>query len=396
VRDDPLRHALKRATEKRTASRCGAHRLAIVKVGFSLETTMSNSSSLSAFIAKDGRSTAIASEAGAQRLSLDRLQAFEAHRLGLFIHFGISTFDGVELSKGDLSPSAFAPDHLDPDQWVQLARDAGAKYAVLTCKHVAGFALWPTRHSDYHIGASPLAGRDIVGEFVSACHRHGIKSGLYFCLWDNHNEFDSLMPTRADRLQREAPDASISCIHPWLTGSYAGPRYLEFVHRQLEELCTGYGELEEVWLDIPGVLGIADRVSLYRQLAQWQPNALIMSNNGHGDGSKYALDYAWPSDLVALERTLPCSGRGHQPWRSIHGQRYYLPTEVCDPMGREWFWTAQDRPRSDHELLGMCLVAQERGANLLLDVGPDPHGLITQEFSGALQRLGRNRRSLGL
>jgi alpha-L-fucosidase len=349
-----------------------------------------------AFLAKDGKSsTSIVAARGAQRLGVERLQAWESHRLGLFLHYGMSTYDGTELSKGTMPTSSFAPDQLDPEQWVRCAAAAGARYAVLTAKHTSGFALWPTAQGDYHIGLSPVAKRDIVAEFVAACRKHGVKPGLYYCLWDNHHELDSLMPTRADTLQRGTPDNSIHFVHNWLTASYAGAQYLAFVHAQLKELCCNYGALEELWLDIPGVLGIRDRIDLYRAIAGWQPDAVIMSNNGHGDGTKYEVDYAWPSDLIACERTLPNSGRGHQPWRTIHGQKYYLPIEVCDPMGSDWFATDNDRPRSDRELLGMCLVANERGANLLLDVGPDRHGLIPEAFAASLERLGRNRATLG-
>ena len=54
------------------------------------------------------------------------------------------------------------------------------------------------------------------------------------------------------------------------------------------------------------------------------------------------------------------------------------------------FYTENDQPRSDAELLGMYLTASSRGANLLLDVGPDKHGLIPDRYAGALSRLRRN------
>jgi len=47
-------------------------------------------------------------------------------------------------------------------------------------------------------------------------------------------------------------------------------------------------------------------------------------------------------------------------------------------------------PRSDAELLGMYLICRSRGANLLLDVPPDKHGLIPQKYIDALQKLKKN------
>ncbi|MBI3119376.1 MAG: alpha-L-fucosidase, partial [Candidatus Hydrogenedentes bacterium] len=84
---------------------------------------------------------------GDQRLSLEALQQWEALGYGMFIHFGMSTFVNNELPSGKDAPELYAPDQLDVDQWVQVARDAGMRYIMLTSKHVAGHCLWPTKHS---------------------------------------------------------------------------------------------------------------------------------------------------------------------------------------------------------------------------------------------------------
>ena len=47
-------------------------------------------------------------------------------------------------------------------------------------------------------------------------------------------------------------------------------------------------------------------------------------------------------------------------------------------------------PRSDADLLGMALICRSRGANLLLDIGPDRSGLVPPAFRDALARLGEN------
>jgi alpha-L-fucosidase len=155
-----------------------------------------------------------------------------------------------------------------------------------------------------------------------------------------------------------------------------------------------------VWIDIPGMLPRCYREELYRNITTWQPETVVMNNNGIGDGSNYPVinQYgvpcvgfdAWPADIIAIERFLPNSHTGHVKWREIEGKKYYMPGEVCDPIGREWFFTEEDQPRSDEELLGMYLLCISRGTNLLLDVGPDKHGLIPQKYVGALQRLRAN------
>src|SRR6185436_18362647 len=119
----------------------------------------------------------INSEKGKQRLSLEQLNVWEKLGYGMFIHFGMSTFDEDEFSKGDKPAGFYNPVNLDVTQWIDVAREAGMKYAVLTAKHVAGHCLWPTRHSNYHVGNSGNK-TDVVAAFVKACNQKGILPGL--------------------------------------------------------------------------------------------------------------------------------------------------------------------------------------------------------------------------
>ncbi len=337
-----------------------------------------------------GNADAAPDNGGDQRLSLERLKQWESLGYGMFIHFGMSTYDGAEFSSGELPASAYNPDQLDVDQWVQVARDAGMTYAVLTAKHVSGFCLWPTDHTDYHVGNSGNP-TDVVQAFVDACNRHGLKPGLYYCSWDNRHRFGSETPgtTHWDR-------------------SFTTREYRDFQLRQMEELLTRYGPLEEVWIDIPNLLGHDGRREQYDQIARLQPDAVVMMNGGHGDGHDLRYNKVWPTDLITLERGHP-SMRGYKPWRNVPRgahqtaarpgiaegyaeeppARCYIPGEQCDTLGQEWFHTDDDRPRSDEDLLGTRLIARARGVNLLLDVGPDRSGLIPQPSVDALQRLRR-------
>jgi alpha-L-fucosidase len=333
---------------------------------------------------------ATSNETGAQRLSLETLQQWEALKYGMFIHYGMSTYTGSETPDGSHPSTLYAPDKLDVDQWVCVARDAGMKYAVLTTKHVAGHCLWPTKLNDYHVGTSGNK-TDVVEAFVKACEKRGVLPGFYYCSWDNHNTFGSQTPSHTADWER----AQLGLI-PDTQLSFTSRAYMDFQSAQIDELLTQYGQVAEVWIDIPCVLPRFYRQELYDQIAGLQPQTVIMMNNGISDGSNYPIAKAWPADLIAIERFLPNSHTGHVKWREIEGKQYYMPGEVCDPIGREWFFTEADVPRSDEELLGMYLVSISRGTNLLLDVGPDKHGLIPEKYVSALQRLRANLDRLGL
>jgi alpha-L-fucosidase len=310
---------------------------------------------------------------GAQRLSLERLRKFEALGYGMFLHFGMSTFVANELPDGLAPATTYAPDRLDVDQWISAARDAGMKYAVLTTKHVAGHCLWPSKYADYTV-ANSTNKTDVVEQFVKACERRGVLAGFYYCSWDNHNRFGSKTPS----------DKEVG----W-KGAFTTSLYQTFQTNQITELLTQYGPIAETWIDIPGVLGRGYRTFLYEHIAKLQPDTVIMMNSGIGTQEKYNVDYAWPSDIISIERRLPPE-KEHAKWRTIEGKEYYMPGEVCDPIGKEWFYVEGDKPRPDADLLRIYQGCRERGANLLLDVGPDKHGLIPDYFVQALLRLRKN------
>ena len=310
-----------------------------------------------------------------QRLSLEKLQAFESLQYGMFIHYGMSTFVQKEIPDGSQPASTYAPDKLDVDQWVCVARDAGMKYAILTTKHVAGHCLWPSKYTDYTVANSANT-VNVVEEFCKSCEKRGILPGFYYCSWDNHNRFGSKV---------EHPEVENGVALPAFTTSV----YQTFQTNQITELLTQFGPIAEMWVDIPGVLGRGYRKFLYDYIASLQPNTVIMMNNGICDGTNYDIEYAWPSDIIALERNVP-PGEGHQKSREIEGKTYYMPGEVCDPIGKEWFWVVGDDPRSDEDLLKQYQNCRDGEVNFLLDVPPDTHGLIPENFIGSLMRLRKN------
>lgn len=331
-------------------------------------------------------------ERGCQRLSRERLAQWRQLGYGMFLSFGMSTFidDVLDGNAQRISPfravplDTYRPDALDPEQWVRTAAEAGMRYAVLTAKHHTGFCLWPSRHTSYHVGNTAFK-TDVIGAFVSACRSYGLMPGLYYASWDEH------------------PDhrfgGTVASEVGW-GNDYTTHAYRQFQLNQIEELLTGYGDIGEFWIDIPKNLGPDGRVEQYEQIARLQPDCVISFNQGFSCGDVLDTRQSWPSDLCTMERRLPSnpfSARQCYEERWIldlpgrpPAQPWYIPGEVCDTIGREWFYKEGDVPRSDAELLGMYLVCRERGVNLLLNVAPDRSGLIPPMYAEALFRLRDN------
>jgi alpha-L-fucosidase len=321
---------------------------------------------------------------GAQRLSLEKLKAWETMGYGMFIHFGLSTFVEKEIPDGTDSSTIYAPDHFDVDQWISVARDAGMRYAVLTAKHCSGHCLWPSKYTDYTVATSGKK-TDVVLQFIKACKKYGVKPGLYYNCIDNHSKFGS-------RTLSDLKPSPISYSYPKGNeplAPFTSSMYQNFMTDQLTELFTQYGPVAEIWIDNPGILGSGYRTYLYHYLAGLQPDAVIMMASDMNDGADFDVAAAWPSDLVPLKASLPPIS-GHKKWRVINGKTYYMPAEVCDPIGKDWFYMPRDQPRANEELTKQYLAIRNRGANFLLDVPPDKRGLIPDKYIKALLNLKKN------
>jgi alpha-L-fucosidase len=317
-----------------------------------------------------------------QRLSLSKLKRWEALEYGMFIHFGMSTFSGAELGSGKDPCQLYQPKDLDVDQWIKVARDAGMKYAVLTTKHVSGHCLWPSKFTNYHIGNSSGNSTDVVNAFVNACSKYGIIPGFYYCSWDNHHLFGSATPTNV----------------AW-ENKFSTSEYFQFQQNQIHELLTQYGPIGEVWIDIPGILSHENRQKQYAQIAELQPDALVMMNGGLDKKMEIDPNYSWPTDLVSLERSLPPSRTGYHPMYTMENylgkkSRYYIPGEVCDTICYTWFWQKESRLRNVDELLGMRILSKVRSTNLLLNVPPDQSGKIPQATIDLLKQLNNKYRKV--
>ena len=115
------------------------------------------------------------------------LAEYESLRFGVSYHFSMNTFTGDDYEPGKVPATTYNPTHLNVRQWIRVARDLGAKYAVLTAKHMSGFCLWHSKGYDYDVAASANK-TDVVAAFVAACKEYGLRPGFYYCILDPHNE----------------------------------------------------------------------------------------------------------------------------------------------------------------------------------------------------------------
>ena len=300
---------------------------------------------------------------------------FNGLGLGVFIHWGHASTRGWELSwqmTGGVhlqepaleavgcneyfdNAAGFDPQAFDPVSWADLAWRAGARYMVFTAKHHDGFAMFDSKLSDYSITKHTPFGRDITGEVVNAFRERGFRIGLYFSIIDWHHPD---YPRYTDE----------TVTKPYLVGSYPRvtpekwERYRRFMLGQLDELLTGYGPLDIVWLD--GEFEHTEEEwrfdEIRAQIRARQPHALVNDRClGHGD-------------FTTPEQQLPMTPPDG-PW------------EACLTMNSTWGHVPDDDTwKTPTQLLHTLIEAVAMGGNLLLNIGPTGEGRIPPK---AVERL---------
>lgn len=309
--------------------------------------------------------------------------------IGVIIHFDMPVYrpDYNHREYGTHpDASLFNPTALDTDQWLQAAKNLGAKYAVLVAKHGSGFSLWPTKMHEYSIKNSPWKdGRgDIVADFIASCKKYDIKPGIY------------ASTTANGYLKVDNPGLV-------LEGSpVTQDEYNKIVIGQLTELWSNYGELFEIWFD-GGVLskddGGADVLSLINNL---QPNAVAFQGPY---GFSNLVRWVGNEEGVAPE---PCwatadsttSASGAVNITGLNGRfdaPFWCPGEsdftlrFNNAFQAGWFWKdGEDDKIFDLEhLMHKYETSVGRNTNMLLGIVIDNRGLVPDVDFIRLKEFGR-------
>ena len=311
---------------------------------------------------------------------LESRQEFADMKFGIFLHWGIYSMFGqgewymqnanLDWREYQKAASAFYPHLFNADEWVQAIKASGARYITFTSRHHDSFSMWRTEQSDYNIVDATPFGRDVVGELADACHRQGIRLHLYY----SHLDW-----RRADYPLGRTGHGTHRDLKPcWDT-------YLQFMEGQLTELLTRYGAIGAIWFD-----GVWDHDSdsipfdwdLDRQYAlihRLQPRCLV-GNNHHQDVNP-------GEDIQIFERDVP--GQNLAGY-SGDMQISQLPLETCQTMNGMWGYKITDQDyKSTDELIHLLISTSGKGANLLLNIGPQPNGQLPATALDRLREMGQ-------
>ena len=293
-------------------------------------------------------------------------QWFPGASFGLFMHWGIHCVAGLDPSwamktsipwytgedaeayRGKANYYALAPrfnpERYDPGLWIAAARRAGIQYAVLTAKHHDGYCLWPSSYGSMNT-RTYMGGRDLLGPFITACHNHGIKAGLYFSGPDwSYPGF----PVNMDEARKSGSQS--------LEQTFDDQDFQHYVHGQLSELLTRYGKLDLIWFD--GGVGEFDKTCAW--IRELQPHIVI--------GRKGDIDQSFES--------------GHKPLEPPAGW-----WETVMYLGGHWGHAPATEIERAPLILDKLVNTRAWGGNFLMNLGPRPDGTMRPEFYQRLEEI---------
>lgn len=310
---------------------------------------------------------------------------FAADRFGIFIHWGIYSMFGQGEWYLNYGPRAdeyakaakgFYPADFDADAWAKAIRDSGARYICFTSRHHDGFSMWDTDQSEYNIVDATPFKRDVIKELSEACRDNDLSLHLYY------SHIDWTRPDYPRGRTGHTPD--LDSLH------YDWKGYRAFMDRQLTELLTNYGPIRAIWFDgywdhdqdsVPFDWELPSQYALIHSL---QPGCLI-GNNHH--------ENTLPGeDIQIFERDRP----GENTYGYSEQDVSPLPLETCNTMNGMWGYRVVDTNYKDvPTLIRYLVLTAGKGANLLLNIGPQPNGELPALALDRLRGMGEWMRTYG-
>jgi alpha-L-fucosidase len=318
----------------------------------------------------------------------ERMKWWRDARFGMFIHWGVysvpaGTYKGkqipgigewimenanIPVAEYEKYAKQFNPVKFNAEQWMQIARNAGMKYIVITSKHHDGFGLWDSKVSDYDIMDTAPFKRDILKELSVACKKHGVRLCFYHSIMDWHH-----------------PDAQAPFYPNYNDGKRTNPNFSRYVKTymkpQLKELITNYGPLGVLWFDGEWIKDWTEPqgIDLYKYVQSLQPDILINNRVGKGRKSMQGMtkEGYFAGDFGTPEQEIPPTGLSGVDW------------ETCMTMNDTWgFKSYDDNWKSKEDLIRKLVDIASKGGNFLLNVGPTSEGLIPEASVERLAAMG--------
>ncbi|MCG7852715.1 MAG: alpha-L-fucosidase [Methanosarcinaceae archaeon] len=271
-----------------------------------------------------------------------------------------------EFGYKDLIPK-FTAEKFDADEWAELFKKSGAKFAGPVAEHHDGFAMWDTRYSDWN-AAKMGPKRDVVGELEEAVKKRDMKFVTAF----HHAANWFFFPVTDKRYDTGDPKYSGLYGQPHERGAMRNQAFLDEWYGKIIEVIDNYSP-DFIWFDfaldsIPEGY-VKDFLAYYYNDAEAKGKEVVVTYKGN--------DLVPGSGVRDLEL-------GQEPKITYHE---WITDSTVDDRGA-WGYANDLTFKTPDRLIDNLIDRVSKNGYLLLNVGPKPDGTIPDGARDLLLEMG--------
>lgn len=321
----------------------------------------------------------------------ERIEWWRDARFGMFIHWGLYSLPAGEwkgkLVKGysehlmrkekisraeylDLAHE-FNPLKFNAEEWILEAKKSGMRYFIITAKHHDGFAMYNSAVSDFNVLKQTPFKRDPMAELAAAAKKYGMKFGFYYSHAFDWEHPDA--PGNDWEYNNPGGDKLLGGVnwydnHPeWL------PKAAKYVDEkaipQIKELINNYHP-DILWFDTPHKLPLSENMRILKAIRETDPNIVVNGRLVRSAGGNFG-DYMNTADRPAELMT-------------VEGDAEAIPTT-----NESYGYSKHDSSHKPASFFIKLLAnSASRGANLLMNLGPEGDGTFDQKDKNILDSIG--------
>ncbi|MCH7228811.1 alpha-L-fucosidase [Haloferula sp. A504] len=260
----------------------------------------------------------------------------------------------------------FNPESFDADAWVEVAKQAGMRYVVITAKHHDGFSLFDSKVTDYDVMDATPFRRDIIKELEEACHRAELHFGVYYSV-----DRDWYRPTGQGNRYKQTNTWDF----PDSTDEDFDRYFEEIALPQVKELITQY-DIDLLWFDAIEMKSPDQIKRTYDAIRDLSPDTIINSRIWSPVFPKQIpppyCDYISSGDNKILENSVDFEWENPGSMNTSYGYNR-----------NDHKWVEPD------EIIRRLADIVSKGGNYLLNVGPTAEGTFPQPCIDRLLEAGK-------
>jgi alpha-L-fucosidase len=225
--------------------------------------------------------------------------------------------------------------------------------------------MFDTKQTDYKVTSTktPFSTNprsNVVKEVFSAFSKENFMIGAYFSKpdWNTEYYWWPYFPPKDRNVNYDPakyPDR-------W-------QKFKDFTFNQIQELMTGYGKVDILWLDG----GWVRPKNTIDAAVDWQRTIPYDQDIDMAKIAK-AARIKQPG-LIVVDRTVAGQYENYTtPEQQVPDVPLDHPWESCITMGNSWSYVPGDHYKSANEIVTLLVKIVSRGGNLLMNIGPGPDG----------------------